>query len=70
MQEHAISIWFFIGALFVIYGALVLGAGIYGLFVPAMNIAMPGLHISVWWGCGMMALGLLFAVRFRPGRSE
>jgi hypothetical protein len=69
--KHSIAIWFFIGALLAFYGALILAAGIYGLFVPASNpVAMSGLHIGIWWGGGMLALGLGYMVRFRPGRED
>ncbi len=71
MEKHSISIWFFIGSLLTMYGILILGSGIYGLFVPASNpVAMSRLHIGIWWGAGMLVLGLVYVVRFRPKRKN
>lgn len=71
MGKHFIPIWFFIGALLVLYGALILGSGIYGLFVPPSHpVAMSDLHIGIWWGAGMLILGLAYVVRFRPNRKD
>ena len=71
MEKHFISIWFFIGALLTIYGALILASGIYGLYVPAaISVAMPNMHISIWWGAGMLVFGLIYVVRFRPSRKD
>lgn len=69
-KEHYISIWFFIGALLTVYGALITGAGIYGLFVPpAQPVVMGHLHAGVWWGVLLLAVGLVYVVNFRPGRK-
>jgi hypothetical protein len=71
MAKHFISIWFFIGTLLAVYGALILGSGIYGLFIPAATtVAMPQLHIPIWWGAGMLLFGLAYAIRFRPNRKQ
>ena len=54
-----------------IYGVLILGSGIYGLFVPPSNpVVMSHLHIGIWWGAGMLLLGLAYVVRFRPNRKD
>ena len=71
MGKHFIPIWFFIGSLLTIYGVLILGSGIYGLFVPPSNpVVMSHLHIEIWWGSGMLLLGLAYVVRFRPKRKD
>jgi hypothetical protein len=71
VRKHFIPIWFFIGSLLAFYGALVLGSGIYGLFVlPSHPVAMSGLHIGIWWGAGMLVLGLAYVVRFWPNRKD
>jgi hypothetical protein len=67
MEKHFIPIWFFIGSLLTIYGVLILASGIYELFVPPITpVAMSHLHIGIWWGCGMLLLGLAYVFRFRP----
>jgi hypothetical protein len=64
-----ISIWFFIGCLLTAYGVLILGAGIQGFWIPPAGEArMPWLHLQVWWGIALLALGLVYVIRFRPAR--
>jgi len=71
MEKHSLSVWLFIGALFVVYGVLVLGSGLYGVLVPpAHPVVMSQVHIGVWWGVGMIVIGLAYVVRFRPGRDK
>jgi hypothetical protein len=55
-----ISIWFFIGALVLAYGILVLGAGIYDLFSPSSPaVVLDELHAGIWWGALMIILGAI-----------
>ena len=71
MEKHSLSVWLFIGLLFVLYGALILSSGIYGLFVPPSHpVVMSQVHIDVWWGAGMIAIGLAYVARFRPRRDK
>jgi hypothetical protein len=71
VEKHFISVWFFIGALLAIYGVLILGSGIYGVFVPLNHtVAMSHLHIGIWWGSGMLLFGAGYIVRFRPKRKN
>ena len=66
-----ISIWFFIGVLLLIYGVLILGAGIYDLSNPAAHpVVMSELHAGIWWGALLIALGVVYSLRFRPGRGK
>jgi len=68
-RDQTIPIWFFIGGLLTIYGALVLGAGIYDVIRPAASpVVLSGLHLAIWWGIGMLALGLTYLIRYRPRR--
>ena len=60
-----ISIWFFIGVLLVIYGVLILGAGLYGLSHPP-NVVRADLHVGIWWGALLLILGSVYTWRFRP----
>jgi hypothetical protein len=72
MHGSRIAIWFFIGVLLVIYGGLILGYGIYewasGSY-PA-GVQLTELHTPVWWGGLLEALGVFYAVKFRPGKAE
>jgi hypothetical protein len=72
MHGSGIPIWFFIGVLLVIYGAIILGYGIFelatGCYPPLVQLTQ--LHTPIWWGALLLALGLLYVVKFRPGRDS
>ena len=67
MTEHGIPIWFFIGTLLAVYGVLIFGAGIYGLFHPP-RVALANLHVGIWWGALLVVIGLGYVRAFRPRR--
>ena len=68
MHSSGISIWFFIGVLLSVYGALILGYGLYELTLPQMAVA--NYHASVWWGAVLLAVGLFYGLRFRTSRPD
>ena len=71
MHSGHISIWFFIGVLLSVYGALIAAYGIYELLTGTLaNVVLANLHAPVWWGGVMLALGLFYALKFRPGKSS
>jgi len=66
-----VSIWFFIGALLLIYGLLILGAGIYDLSNPAAHpVVRSDLHAGIWWGALLVVMGAVYSLRFMPGRGK
>ena len=66
-----LSIWFFIGILLLAYGILILGAGLYELVSPPEHpVVLANLHAGVWWGVLLLILGLVYSVRFRPGKGN
>jgi len=68
-QPHTarmISIWFFVGCLLTVYGALVLFAGLSDQGGSGREIAMSHLHAQIWWGIGLLIIGLSYVGRFRP----
>jgi hypothetical protein len=68
--QKMISIWFFVGALLAAYGVLILIAGLTGdTAAGGREVAMQGLHLQLWWGVGLIVMGVAYLVRFRPGRS-
>jgi hypothetical protein len=71
MEKHYISIWFFIGALLLVYGVLILGAGLYGLAVPPERVVvLAHLHAGIWWGALLIVLGGIYSYTFFPGRKK
>jgi hypothetical protein len=71
MHNSGISIWFFIGVLLTIYGLMILGYGVYELIThTTANVVLANLHTPVWWGAIMLALGIFYSLRFRPGHES
>jgi hypothetical protein len=66
-----ISIWFFIGISLAVNGALILAAGVYQLVNPPVDpgIVLFNLHANVWWGAALLLIGLIYYVKFAPGRK-
>ena len=71
MHSGHISIWFFIGVLLAVYGAMIMGYGLFELATGhTANVVLANLHAPVWWGGTMLLLGLFYSLRFRPGRDS
>jgi hypothetical protein len=71
MHSSGISIWFFIGVLLSVYGILIFGNGLLELASGQLaNVVLANLHASIWWGGLLGALGLFYAISFRPGREK
>ena len=62
-----ISIWYFIGLLILVYGVLILGAGIAEISSPPI-VVMANLHVGIWWGALLIVIGAVYVYFFRPGR--
>ena len=66
-----VSIWFFIGSLLLIYGVLILGAGLYEKAVPPEHpVVLSELHAGIWWGALLIVLGAFYSLRFSPWRNK
>jgi len=72
MHGSGIPIWFFIGVLLFIYGALILGYGIFELVTGSYPplVQLTNLHTPIWWGATLTVVGLLYIVKFLPKRSK
>jgi hypothetical protein len=70
VEQSEISIWFFIGVLLTIYGAMI---GVYGVWElvtgHVANVVLSNLHAPIWWGAIMLVLGLFYSLKFRPGKA-
>jgi uncharacterized membrane protein YdbT with pleckstrin-like domain len=64
MSEHVHKmrpIWFFVGIILAVMGAIILGTGLYDLFAGVdSKTVLARLHPGVWWGGLMVVAGLLF----------
>ncbi len=69
MHGSGIPVWFFIGVLLTVYGALILGYGVMELFIGVANVQLAELHTPIWWGAILLVFGLLYVVKFRPGKA-
>jgi hypothetical protein len=70
MHGSKISIWFFIGVLLTAYGVLIAGNGVIDLVMGKLApVQLAELHAPVWWGGTLLALGLFYLIKFRPGKA-
>jgi hypothetical protein len=54
-----------------IYGLIILGAGIYAWIVPPEHpVALYQYHADVWWGLLLIVIGAIYSVRFNPLRKR
>jgi hypothetical protein len=60
------SIWFFVGLLLTLMGAIITASAFYSLFHPPEHPKLfSHLHPDLWWGLFMLAFGLFFAIFHR-----
>lgn len=64
-----VPIWFFIGALLLLYGLIITGAGIYQFWHPPHTVLAKD-HASFWGGLALILLGGGFTIGFWPGRKK
>ncbi|HSY73213.1 MAG TPA: hypothetical protein VK798_13255 [Alloacidobacterium sp.] len=66
-MREAMSIWFFAGVLFLIYGVIITAQGLWELAHPPTHPpVLFHLHPAIWWGAMMGIAGLLYTIRFWP----
>jgi hypothetical protein len=70
MEKGEVSIWFFIGTSLLVNGVLICGAGIYEYIHPPLEkLVLFDMHAGIWWGAVLLVTGLLYCIRFKPGRT-
>lgn len=76
-SKHFISIWFFIGALLLVYGILILGATVHGLSHPPEiqgNLSGRMQHIvsraGLWWGSLLVVMGSVYTYFYWPNKKK
>ena len=65
-----LSIWFFAGIQFLLFGIIILLEGLWELSHPlAHPPVLNQLHPAVWWGMLMTVAGLGYTLKFWPKRT-
>lgn len=70
--EKQIPIWFFIGGIVLIYGLLILGAGLFHWLSPPPvddRVRLWDLHVDIWWGALLLILGSFYVIKFWPRKE-
>jgi len=73
LHEGGISIWFFIGLSLLVNGTLIFGAGIWEFIhppAPDKQVVLFHYHANVWWGALLLLIGLIYCVKYSPGRGD
>jgi hypothetical protein len=60
-----IPVWFFVGVLLAIYGALVLASGLSEWATPPPTV-LAELHAPVWWGAVLLVFGGAYTAVYWP----
>jgi len=61
-ENRILSIWFFVGLMLSVYGAIITFTGIYFIFHPQNRTALANLNPNLWWGMIMFVFGLIFLI--------
>lgn len=68
-KRHIIPVWFFVGALLLIYGVLIFSSGLAEWSNPPHTV-LAELHAPVWWGALLILVGGGYAISFRPKKGR
>ncbi len=64
-RHHIIPVWFFVGLLLLIYGALIVYSGV-AEWHPPEGVELSNLHAPVWWGGLLIVLGVIYCAKYYP----
>ena len=68
-MRDELSIWFFAGVQFLLFGVIILAEGLWELAHPLLHPpVLNQLHPAVWWGALMALAGLGYTLKFWPRR--
>ena len=73
MDKHEqVPVWFFVGAVLLVYGAIIALVGVYNLFPQHVNpdFAIQWLHADLCWGVVLTLLGGFYAAHYCPWRKH
>lgn len=68
-KHNFIPVWFFVGALLLIYGVLILASGLAEISNPPHTV-LAELHAPVWWGALLIVIGAAYVIAFRPKKKS
>jgi hypothetical protein len=70
-MRESISIWFFSGVMFLLYGVIIAAQGLWELgHTPVHEPVLFSLHAPIWWGALMGIAGLAYTIHFWPRRRR
>jgi hypothetical protein len=67
-KEKMVSIWTWVGLILLIYGILIVGAGVYYISHPQPQV-LGELNPSLWWGALMTISGVAFLLIPKFGKE-
>jgi hypothetical protein len=70
-RGEALSIWFFVGVMTLLYGIVLLPYGAWAWFSGhEAPTVLHELHPTFWWGLGLTAFGLFYTLKFKPKSGD
>jgi len=70
-RGEALSIWFFVGVLTLLYGVVLLPYGAWAWFTHhEAPTVLNNLHPTFWWGLLLTVFGGFYTLRFRPRKGS
>ncbi len=60
-----LPVWFFVGLLLGVYGAVIFASGLEEWSHPPATV-LAGLHAPVWWGGLLFLIGAIYTAVYRP----
>ena len=70
-RGELLSIWFFVGVMVLLYGAVLLPYGAWAWFAHhEAPTALHQYHPTFWWGLLLTVFGGLYTIRYRPSRDN
>ncbi len=67
-DHHIIPVWFFVGVILLIYGMIILVAGVQEFSHPPATV-LSSLHPAIWWGALLVGIGAVYTCTYWPRRS-
>jgi hypothetical protein len=68
-QSHMVPVWFFIGILLTIYGAIILFTSIADISQPT-TVVLANYHPGIFGGILLLLIGGFYTFWFWPGRRK